>query len=162
MSEKTETHNSATESNDKTSGAERSRATENDLAILFPERELVLRGETVTVREFSFEESLRAGAIAQPILAELGQLIETTGTESTYPDLEELFARHARAYIELIALATGKPVEWIATLPGKEGDQLAMAFWVVNSGFFTRRLQMRAMSLRTAATASASANSSAH
>lgn len=136
-----------------------------DAAILFPEREVMHGEQRITVREFSFAESLRATAIAGDILTELAQLFTAPDADDRgYEDMAGIFARHESKYLALVALATDLSAEQIAELPGAVGDQLSLTFWIVNKGFFTRRLALRVMHRRAPAAAetSDSASSSPH
>lgn len=115
----------------------------NDLQVLFPDREIEIAGEKLTVREFRYREGLQAAALARPFLAGLRELL--TGAGEIEPEaVLALQAEHAAAWLELVALSCGKPVEWVANLPDKDAMALDGVFWEVNSPFFMRRLKWAA------------------
>lgn len=113
----------------------------NEIEVLHPDRELVIGGEKIEVREFRFLEGLDAEVIAQPLLNGLADLL---GGESRrtfgYSAMAKLFAQHKDEFVQLVGMATGKPPEWFGSLGDADGQRLAMTFWTVNRGFFTRRV----------------------
>lgn len=111
----------------------------DDLAILYPDRVLALGGVTVTLREYRYREGLEALVLARPLLTELRALL-TGDTEFAPEELDALIGRHRDLWLQLLALACGQPLEWIAQLPDHDAMELQMAFWEVNGPFFTRRL----------------------
>lgn len=118
----------------------------DELEILFPDITLTLRTpqgeEEVEVREFRFGQAGRVMPIARPLLQEFASL-DAEGSE-----LHELQAKHWGAFLQLLALATGKPVEWIEALPDEAGEAISNAFWQVNAPFFARRLVAEAQMLK--------------
>lgn len=59
---------------------------------------------------------------------------------SASPDWLALLAEHGEAVIAAIAIATRRPVEWVAGLDLDEAVRLAEAVFAVNADFFIRRL----------------------
>ena len=59
---------------------------------------------------------------------------------SASPDWLALLAEHGEAAIAAIAIATRRPVEWVAGLDLDEAVRLAEAVFEVNADFFIRRL----------------------
>lgn len=113
------------------------QATEEE--ILFPNADLEIGGETVTVREFGFVESMKLEPIAYPIiqaLADIGEEWDTVG----HTEVMRVIADHDEAYARLIAASVNRPLEWVQRLSDKDGMTLSTAFWKVNNGFFVRRL----------------------
>jgi hypothetical protein len=113
--------------------------TTSDAEVLFAGEEITIGGETIMVREFRYLEGLKATAIARPILAGLRALIEARA-DFAPEALDALISEHHEAWLALISMSTGRPVEWIATLNDKAGIALSLTFWSVNGPFFTRRL----------------------
>ncbi len=112
-----------------------------DAEILFPDEDIKIGDEVITVREFTFAESLKAVRLAQPIIRGLAApLTELDEDNLSYNDIDIVFAEHADNFMQLLAMTTGKDPEWIAQLPEADGQLLAMTFWSINSGFFTRRI----------------------
>jgi hypothetical protein len=66
----------------------------------------------------------------QPIAASL----------SASPDWLAILAEHGEAVIAAIAIATRRPVDWVAGLDLDEAVRLAKAVFEVNADFFIRRL----------------------
>jgi hypothetical protein len=121
------------------------------LDILEPGRVIEVGGERLVVREFGFVEQLRAAPIAAPIVVDLARVFD--GDESREPsmaELEAVFGTHYQAFLELLALATGKDLAWLQGLK-RDAYPLLMAFWSVNSGFFVERLAAEVMIRRQAA-----------
>lgn len=107
--------------------------------ILFPDADLDIGGETVTVKEFTFAQTLKLERIAKPIIDDLAKFGDQW-EGLNYTDVAMVFADHDEAFMTMMALSIGKPVEWIANLGGNDGNALAMTFWSVNSSFFVQRL----------------------
>lgn len=134
---------------------------QSDAEILFPDEMVTVEGEELLVREFRYLEGLRAIALARPLLQGLAELLE--GGEIDALGLDGLISEHHQAWIELIAISTGKPQAWIEGLRDRDGQALSMAFWRVNSAFFMRRLVFGgalARAMQQMASPSASASSS--
>ena len=134
----------------------------DEAEVLFPDKQMRINDEIITVREFSFADGLRASSIAGPILKDLADLftVSTPERKANYSDMATVFAKHADAYLELIAISIGKSIDWLRTLGGADGDELSLIFWNVNKGFFMRRLVMEAIARRQPAEgASVSASS---
>ena len=120
---------------------------EQEAKILFPDAELEINGEKITVREFGFIEASKLQRTAEPIieaLARLGMDADNVKTE----DFANAVADNIEAFTILIAKACDKPVEWVEGLSDQDGNLLSAAFWEVNSGFFVRRLLSVMMRLR--------------
>lgn len=121
---------------------------ENEIEVLSPDSEITLQGVTVLVHEFSFIEGLKAEVLARDMMIELAQILLDQGDDIQVDDLAVLFARHSNNYVELIAMSTSQPRQWVESLSDKDGQLLSWTFWAVNKGFFMRRLAMRRLSSR--------------
>lgn len=121
-----------TEQRDRADNAE-------DLGILYPDADLEIQGETITVRELRFLEGLRLHADLQPFLRRLTALLRSD-EDISVALLERAFSEHAELLQSLLAMTTGKRAEWVASLDDEHGYRLALAFWQVNRGFFLRRV----------------------
>lgn len=115
---------------------------EDDLAILFPERQAPVAGVTVTMREFRWVEGLRLQALIGPIVTKLCELAEQDHLMES-ASLEALFAEHATALPLLIATACDQPVEWVESLSDEDGRKLRLLWWTVNVPFFVTRVSER-------------------
>lgn len=109
--------------------------------ILFPDREVTLGGEAITVREFGYAETVRLSARHGALLTCIADEYQASG--GTALDLRLIAYAHPEAWLELLALASGRPVEWIEGLSRADGDALAGAMWAANLDFFCRRLWHR-------------------
>src|SRR5690348_2987346 len=116
----------------------------DDLAILSPDRTLAVGGRTVTMREYRLIDGMRLQAVAEPLVAQLAALAEQD-EQLPVEQLDALIAQHPEAVVEMIALACGEPAEWVADQRGVEGEALFNEWWIVNSGFFVRRVQQRVL-----------------
>ena len=119
-----------------------------ELEVLFPDRELRVRdpdtGEAaaIMVREFRYLEGLEASVEAAPLLAALAEGYGADG-RGEGPDaaaIEAAMARHAEAWLGLLARATGRKAEWLGRLSAADGEAAGAAMWEANGAFFVRRV----------------------
>ncbi len=110
----------------------------------FPtERVININGEAITVQKFTFAQGLKAEPLIQPMIHDMRRLLAGDAEEAIeYRALADIFGRHADEFLELIAIACGRPRAWIETLTDRDGQLLAMTFWTVNSRFFTGQIIM--------------------
>jgi hypothetical protein len=111
----------------------------SDIDILIPHREITIAGETITVRELTFGEQLKNSAALTALTDALRPLLKPDADDNLGAVLDALTAQ-ADALAHLIAISTGKPQEWVLSLPGVLGETLAIHWWGVNQHFFIRRL----------------------
>lgn len=116
-----------------------------ELEILDPDRGIEIGGEPITVREYTWPEGIRLGAIAAPILDDLSHLF-TPSDEPTLEGLQMVLEKHWGLLYQMIAVSIDRSVDWIERLSDADGLLLLHAYWRVNSGFFVRRLIMRSAS----------------
>jgi hypothetical protein len=119
--------------------SDNSPATEAE--ILFPDREVTIGGEVITVREFGYAETVRLSARHAALLTRIADEYEATGGKVM--DLRLIAYDHPESWLELLAQASGRPAEWIEGLSRADGDALAGALWAANLDFFCRRLWHR-------------------
>ena len=116
---------------------------ENEAEILMPERDIVLGGESVTVREYTFAEQMKHGELLTRLVDALRPVLPRFATSQGSGLISELLdalAAHADEVLAAIALSTDRSVEWVGALSGEDGEALALTWWQVNQGFFVRRL----------------------
>ncbi|GJQ55596.1 MAG: hypothetical protein HKUEN07_21650 [Rhodocyclaceae bacterium] len=89
-----------------------------------------IAGERIDLTPLKVGEVPAFARAVQPIAASL----------SVSPDWLALLAEHGEAAIAAIAIATRRPVEWVAGLDLDEAVRLAEAVFAVNADFFIRRL----------------------
>ena len=117
----------------------------NEAEILFSEQQLEIKGEKLTVREFSFIEGLRINQMVRPFIKSMRHVFTEEDKDSDFSSMSAAFSDHMDVLIELMSISTGKPVEWFSTLTDTEGQTLLMAFWSVNKAFFINRLLIQGM-----------------
>lgn len=123
--------------------APKAAVAEDPLAILHPERELVIAARAVTIREYGFVEGLKLRTTAEPFLTALYAIAAQDGHAPTFTQLERLVAEQADCVLELVAQAANVEPEWISSLSDEDGYRLMQEWWLVNSGFFIRRVVQR-------------------
>ena len=104
----------------------------NDMFAALPPVPLSIEiaGERIDLTPLKVGEVPAFARAVQPIAAGL----------SASPDWLALLAEHGEAVIAAIAIATRRPVVWVAGLDLDEAVRLAEAVFGVNTGFFIRRL----------------------
>ncbi|MDR3055263.1 MAG: hypothetical protein LBU53_07660 [Zoogloeaceae bacterium] len=119
----------------------------NDLDTLFPERDIEVAGETITMRELTFGEQLKHGQALATLAEALRPVLLAPAASGTEPDpltlILDVLARHNDIAIKLAALCCDRPREWLENLSGREGEDVLILWWGVNSPFFLRRLIVR-------------------
>ena len=131
----------------------------DDLAILHPDRTLVLGGRTIVLREYGFFEGLDVADRAAGFIADL--IAASDDGALRYAHVRRLFGRH-RAGIPVIAAQAGDvEVAWLESLPPDELELYLATWFAVNAAFFVREVlaELREAQL-LAAGASAGATSS--
>lgn len=129
--------------------------------ILSPDAPLVIAGRAVVVREYNYAESLEAASLGAALIADIA--VTLAGSQVRYDRVRPLFAKHRRAVMALIALATGADQEWIGTLPRPQGELLQNTWFAVNCGFFVHEaavilLEDRRLASRSTGPTSSSAS----
>lgn len=89
-----------------------------------------IAGERIELTPLKVGEVPAFARVVQPIAVSL----------SASPDWLALLAEHGEAVIAAVAIATRRPVNWMAGLELDEAVQLAEAVFGVNADFFIRRL----------------------
>ena len=114
--------------------------TENkELQILFPTAELTIGGEKIEVKEYTLKQQLQHNAKFVPFIASLRNTLGQSQDDFNLDELMECLSANYQDVVELVALSIGKPSEFIENLNAREGEDLLMAWWCVNSDFFTRK-----------------------
>lgn len=107
----------------------------NDLEVLMPNREIVLAGETITVREYSFKDALTIGREIDQFAALI--VNEMNGSNKiTIEQADMLIMNNLELVYSLISTSIQKPITWIEALSYEDGLQVLDWWWVVNSVFF--------------------------
>lgn len=129
----------------------------DDLDVLLPQRQALVGGRAVTVRELTFAQALGLHAAVQAVLAPLlDQYEEGIDTDQVVAALAQQPA-HAMA---LLQAASGEPADWLAALGPADGYLLLVHFVSVHVGFFVTRLELLRQAAQSRANRSASASAS--
>ncbi|MDE2455665.1 MAG: hypothetical protein KGL43_18920 [Burkholderiales bacterium] len=123
-----------------------------DLETLAPTpREVTAKGDTVAIAPFYFGQFPRV----MGLLRQIGQQVQGTGIMSISTGggnaqfslasnwaerLPEVFEQAGEPWLDLLAMAIGKPRKWFDTLAADEGLLLSQAMVEVNLDFFARKL----------------------
>lgn len=113
----------------------------NELDILHPDREAVIAGRKIILREYGFVEGLKIRALARPFTDALYGLFDAQP-----PDFElilDIVADHAETVLQLAAIAADVEQSWVDDLNDEDGNMLLLLWWGANGGFFTRQLMRR-------------------
>ncbi|EHK89816.1 DUF6631 family protein [Aggregatibacter actinomycetemcomitans] len=114
--------------------------TENkELQILFPTAELTIAGEKIEVKEYTLKQQLQHNAKFVPFIASLRKTLGKSQDDFNLDELMECLSANYQHVVGLVALSIGKPAEFVENLNAREGEDLLMAWWCVNSDFFTRK-----------------------
>jgi hypothetical protein len=113
-------------------------AAADDLAILHPDRTLVLGGRTIVLREYGFFEGLDVADRAAGFIADL--IAASDDGALRYAHVRRLFGRH-RAVIPSIAAQAGDvDVPWLEALSPDELELYLATWFAVNAAFFVREV----------------------
>lgn len=136
-------------------------AAADDLAILHPDRTLVLGGRTIVLREYGFFEGLDIADRASAFIADL--VAASSDGALRYAQVRRMFGRH-RAVIPAIAAQAGDvEVAWFEALPPDELELYLATWFAVNAAFFVREVlaELREAQLREAQLLAAGASAGA-
>lgn len=110
----------------------------DDLAILHPDRTLILGGRTIVLREYGFFEGLDVADRAAGFIADL--IAASDGGALRYAQVRRLFGRH-RAVIPTIAAQAGDvEAAWLEALAPDELELYLATWFAVNAAFFVREV----------------------
>lgn len=109
----------------------------DDLEILHPEREVIIVGRQLVVREYGFVEGLRLMPLAEPLIEALRTHLED-GQPWGVEAVHAMLGRHAEAVVRLMAVAADVEPEWIDSLDQNAGTELMFWWWTVNGPFYMR------------------------
>jgi len=131
---------------------------EDDLAILYPERELDIAGVHVVIREYGGVEGMRLAPHVQPLVDAIADVI-APGQELGFAMLRQAFAQHEDHVVALMAIACDRDPAWVGELSDSDFDDLLTLWYGVNAAFFVRRVVKEVMVRRSAAIALAGVSS---
>ena len=114
----------------------------DELTILFPTQSVEINGEMVEVKEYTLGEQLKYHAKFQPFITALRESLSREQAEFNLDALMSCLSAHYDNVLELVALSIHKPVDYVKDIQGEAADNLLLAWWAVNSDFFTRKAVM--------------------
>ena len=122
----------------------------DDLAILHPDRTLVIGGRTLTLREYGFFEGLDVADRAAGFIADL--VAASTDGALRYAQVRRLFGRHRAVIPTIAAQASDVDVAWLEALPPDDLELYLATWFAVNAAFFVREVlaELREAQLREA------------
>lgn len=121
----------------------------NDLAILMPNREINMAGETITIREYSFKDALTCGAEIDQFTALIVTTMNNTN-KLTIEQVDTVIMNNIELVYLLISVSINKPTSYIESLSYEDGLQLLDWWWVVNSSFFMNAVTRKIIRLNAA------------
>ena len=121
----------------------KAETTASDEAIIFPESETTIKGEKITVNEISYSQGMQIHFQIKPMIESMSEAFAEANPD--FSMMEGVFAEHLDIVNKMMALTTGKTEAWVNNLSDEEGQLLLMTFWMVNSGFFIRRIAGKAI-----------------
>lgn len=129
---------------------------EKEMEILFAEKDVTIGGETLTIKPYSWMQSMKAvqpvGALMHALVSHIDEvdaiLQSIAGGNSLAQQVDAIARlageveseRLAEAVSILLQLATGKPRAYIEGLLIDDAARLGMAVYEVNKHFFKQRL----------------------
>lgn len=143
-----------------------------DIDAMHPHRRAVVAGRHLLMREYSHVEGMEVEQICRPFFDDLYALVPPGGGAPAFAEIAGAIRRNFPAVRWLMARAISPPppfpgddeqayagqVEeaerWVHGLDDVAGAQLRALWWMVNVGFFTRRL-LEAAEIKAAASRSA-------
>jgi len=111
---------------------------ENELEILEPNQEIEINGETITVNEITFGQSMKLGGLLTPLVDSLSKCYDGQALESD--NAISCLYEHEEVSFKMLEMSTGKDKKFIESLTDGDGYFLLVTFFGVHSGFFGRRL----------------------
>lgn len=113
----------------------KNEAKADEINVLLPNREVIIGGETVTVREYSLRDSMVLYPYIDVITTEISELFKTDN-DIPITAVEPIFAQNYDTLTVLIAHATSTSIEFIDSLNSLDGMKLIDMWWIVNAHFF--------------------------
>jgi hypothetical protein len=113
-----------------------------DLDVLHPNREAIIAGRKIVLREYGFVEGLRLRPLTRPFTDDL-YTVFGKGTPPDYEEILDIIGRHADTVLELAAVAADVEIEWVRKLSSADGDLLLLLWWGATSPFFIQNLLRR-------------------
>lgn len=106
----------------------------DDLQVLFPDRELTVAGETLTIRPFTARQWPKVLGIFQKL-----QPMLFAGEDQTV-DVLAIFAAGADDLYSALAIAAHKSLEWFDDVPMDDAIRLFSLVLEINQSFFAERI----------------------
>jgi hypothetical protein len=119
--------------------AEKTTRDELDRILNLEGETIEVAGEQLTIKPFRLKQ-LSAVLRCVESLTEHGvfERSDNDGNKVREFSFPKMLLKGGDSVIEILAIATGKPVEWLGELNPVDGTRLAKAVWGTNADFFTR------------------------
>jgi hypothetical protein len=111
----------------------------SDLNTLFPDVELTVQGEVLTIRPFTFGQLPKVLKLTKSFYNDIQPFFEESQGNEAELTMKAMSVG-GDDLIELIALGIKKPREWFDSLQIDDGIRVATAFLEVNLSFFAQRV----------------------
>ncbi|SDE24074.1 DUF6631 family protein [Sporomusa acidovorans] len=127
----------------------------DEMSIIFPEREVVLSQETITISPFPFGKWPKIIALATGIVGIAIEEYQKHGEALFDISLDNdrfkispeivnfvirLFSEGGDDLLDILAIGANKPRSWVEALPGDDGMTLLIHVMQVNRDFFSGRV----------------------
>lgn len=107
----------------------------DELQVLFPDRELIVAGETLTIKPFTARQWPQVIAVFQ----KLQPLLQPKDADGTV-DILSIFAAGADDLYRALGIAAGKPLEWFDGVQMDDAIRLFSLVLEINQSFFAERI----------------------
>ena len=107
----------------------------------FAQQKATVAGREVVVREMTIVQSLGISPRMAPVIAALQPHYADGGEGVSSDTVMAALEAHPDVALDLLALSTGQPVEWLSALPERAGGHLLLLCVMVHVPFFVSRLE---------------------
>lgn len=119
-------------------------AAAKELEVLHPDRQVIIAGRSISVREYGFIEGAKLAPLIKPLTDALHELIADADAPPGFDAIAYVIAGHIDEVVQLVAQAADVEPEWITSLSDQDGDFLMQVWWQTNAHFFIRRVLRKA------------------
>lgn len=108
-----------------------------DLEVLFPDQNITLQGQDITVTEYPFMTWLALKPSCTDIIQQFAEFISAE-KDVDLDEILECFENHFEIMRTLLCESIHKPVEFLKRLSDAEMQLLLLTWWGVNKHFFLK------------------------
>lgn len=111
----------------------------NELEVLLPQgKQVKIQNANITITPFKFGELPRVFKAIDPISSSLFKVVANGGNQMNV--ISSIIAEGGDNILDLMAIGSRKPREWVDTLEMDEGVELLAAILEVNVSFFVQKV----------------------